>query len=72
MSRAKSSTGLKVLIPNTKFDSKPFSYFLGANSVEFYMVDDFTVFATLVDRMNAVTIWKTLTGSEVLGRHLDL
>lgn len=78
MSRPRLASDLRVAIPYSRFDGRPFAFFLDANGVEYYIVqaegsnETEYVFATLVDRMNASTIWRTLTGSEVLGRFLAL
>lgn len=71
--RKKSAVLLATIIPQAKFDGKPFAYFLDKNDVEYRVEEDGTfVFASMVDRLNAATIWRTLTGSEVLGRFLNL
>ena len=67
---------LNVIIPSGKWDGKPFTYFLDANRITYYVAEQDRkleyIFASMKDRMDASIIWKTLTGSAVLGRFLNI
>ena len=54
-------------------EKRPFSFFLDMNDIPYYWVDEKNIgFESAADLVAATRIWKCLTGSDRLGRFLNV